>query len=74
MFGTEKQVLCVEGMHCAHCAARVEKALTAVDGVKSAKVDLEAKTATIKTKTPIDEEKAKQAIEGAGFKFAGFKS
>ncbi len=43
----EKTVLIVEGMMCEHCKARVEKALSAVDGVKSVTVDLAAKTATV---------------------------
>ncbi len=52
MFGfgkknTETTVLSVEGMACGHCAARVESALAAVKGVKSAKVDLEAATVTV---------------------------
>ena len=40
-------VLKVEGMMCEHCKARVEKALSAVDGVIKVKVDLAAKTATV---------------------------
>ena len=39
------KTMTIEGMMCKHCAARVEKALTAV-GVTAA-VDLAAKTATI---------------------------
>jgi len=35
-----KKVIKVSGMTCEHCKARVEKALSSVDGVKSAKVDL----------------------------------
>lgn len=46
-FVKEKTVLNVEGMMCEHCAARVEKALSAVAGVKKVKVDLAAKTATV---------------------------
>ena len=51
MFGFGKKaetvVLKVKGMACGHCAARVEGALTALKGVKSAKVDLEAATVTV---------------------------
>lgn len=42
-----KTVLTVNGMMCNHCKAAVEKALSAVAGVESAVVDLEAKTATV---------------------------
>ena len=73
MFGTEKQIVHVEGMHCSHCAARVEKALLEVEGVKSAKVDLDKKIATIKAKPAISEEAAQKAIDAIGFKFAGLE-
>lgn len=33
----------VNGMHCANCKAAVEKAVSAIPGVKSAKVDLDKK-------------------------------
>lgn len=33
----------VNGMHCANCKAAVEKAVSAISGVKSAKVDLDKK-------------------------------
>jgi len=39
--------LSIEGMSCMHCAGRVQKALAASPGVRSAKVDLEAKLATV---------------------------
>lgn len=73
MFGSVKQIVRVEGMHCLHCADKVEKSLSAVEGVKSAKVNLEKKIAVVKTKTPITEEAAKKAIEEAGFQFAGLE-
>ena len=40
-------VLTVEGMMCEHCKGRVQKALSAVKGVKKVTVDLLAKTATV---------------------------
>ncbi len=50
-FGKKKEestlVLSVQGMSCMHCAARVEKALLAVKGVKSAKVDLESGSVSV---------------------------
>lgn len=73
MFGVEKQIVHVEGMHCAHCAANVEKALSAIEGVKSVKVDLEKKAAFVKAKPAIEIEAAKKAIESIGFKFAGLE-
>lgn len=61
----QKTVLNVEGMMCQHCAARVEKALCAVAGVKKVKVDLAAKTATITGDADIEALKA--AVTEAGY-------
>ena len=36
----------IEGMSCGHCVMRVEKGVTALVGVKSAKVDLAKKEGT----------------------------
>lgn len=59
----------IEGMHCAGCSNRLEKILNNVDGIESAKVSLEEKSADIK----YNEEEVKlntilQEIEDAGFK------
>jgi len=61
----QKTVLKVEGMMCEHCAARVEKALSAVAGVKKVKVDLAAKTATVTGNADIESLKA--AVTEAGY-------
>ena len=73
MFGIVTQVVHVEGMHCAHCAARVETALKGVAGVRSAKVNLEKKIATIKAKPALAEADIKKAIDETGFTFAGLE-
>ena len=39
-------VVKIEGMSCGHCVMRVEKGVTALVGVKSAKVDLAKKEGT----------------------------
>lgn len=59
----------IEGMHCAGCSTRLEKVLNNLEGVKTAKVSLEEKKATIKyDETKISLESIKEAIEDAGFK------
>jgi len=40
-------ILKIEGMTCNHCKMRAEKALQAVSGVESVKVDLAAKEAVV---------------------------
>ena len=70
MFGLKKKenetvVLSVKGMMCGHCAAHVEKALCAVKGVKSAKVDLAAKNVTVVSTQAV--EALENAITAAGY-------
>lgn len=44
---TETLVLIIEGMHCASCVNRIESALTALDQVVSAQVNLATESATV---------------------------
>ena len=72
--GSAVRVMKVEGMSCAHCSARVEKALSAVDGVESAHVDLEAKTVAITLAHPVEDSVLESAVTEAGYEPAGFLS
>jgi len=58
-------ILKIEGMTCNHCKMRAEKALQAVSGVESVKVDLSAKEAVVTG----DAERANlvKAIKDAGY-------
>ena len=59
----------IEGMHCAGCSNRLEKILNNVDGVESAKVSLEKKSADIKyNEEEVELNTILQEIEDAGFK------
>ena len=62
-----KKELVVEGMMCGHCKARVESVLGALAGVKSAAVDLEAKTATVELSAAVADEVLSGAVTGAGY-------
>ena len=62
----EKKML-VEGMRCMHCKASVEKALKAVEGVTDAVVDLEEKTAVIRTAADIPDSALMDAVREKGF-------
>lgn len=57
--------LFVDGMSCAHCASRVEKALNELN--ISAKTDLAGKCVNIKANAPFDEEKIFSAISALGY-------
>jgi len=56
----------IDGMSCAHCSGRVEKALNALAGIK-AKVDLDSKTATVESGADIDDARIAAAVEDAGY-------
>ena len=67
----KKMVINIEGMHCSHCTKRVEETLKNIDNIKSVKVSLENKSATIKYKGEINIEDIKKEIENIGFEFKG---
>ncbi|MCI8497610.1 MAG: heavy metal translocating P-type ATPase [Clostridiales bacterium] len=62
-----KKIIHVDGMSCAHCQASVEKALSALDGVADAKVDLKKKTATVTLSADVADDALKAAVTDAGF-------
>ena len=59
-----KKTIQIEGMHCSHCSARVEKALAEL-GI-TAKVDLAAKCAVVEGKDVADSQ-FRDAVEDLGF-------
>ncbi|EAF1144270.1 copper chaperone [Listeria monocytogenes] len=67
----EKLTLNVEGMTCSHCEAQVTKALSEVNGVKSAVVSLDEGTATVEfEKGQVTEDALIDAVEEAGYEVA----
>ena len=61
------KTLTIEGMSCNHCKGRVERALKELDGVESAVVDLEKKTATVEISGDVSDGVLKAAVEDAGY-------
>lgn len=61
------KVITVEGMMCAHCTGRVQKALEAVEGVSSVTMSLENKTATVELSGEVSEDALKAAVTEAGY-------
>ena len=55
----------IEGMHCSHCAANVEKAISSVDGVESCSVSLSEKSATVSGHA--DDAAVREAVESIGY-------
>ena len=64
---TTETALQVEGMTCASCVARVEKALFKVEGVSSATVNLATEKATVQALSTVPISALKAAIEKAGY-------
>lgn len=62
-----KKVISVDGMKCVHCQAKVEKVLSELAGVKSCKVDLDKKTATVSLATEVEDTVLTKAVTDAGF-------
>jgi len=60
--------LAIEGMTCASCAGRIERALLKVPGVRSATVNLASERARIEVLGAVDATVLIQAVEAAGYK------
>ena len=61
-----QRVLTIEGMHCANCQARIEKAIDRLDGVVC-KTNLHKKTATVSYSQPVSDETLKETMERLGY-------
>ena len=57
----------VEGMSCASCVSRVEKALKKIDGVIDVSVNLATKKATVNTNAYVELETLMSAVDKAGY-------
>ena len=57
----------VEGMTCASCVGRVEKALNKVEGVQDVAVNLATETATVRIGNGVSAETLNDAVTGAGY-------
>lgn len=57
----------VVGIDCAACAPPIVRALESVEGVKSAKIDVAAKTATVDVPAGFDKQQLRAALSNAGF-------
>ena len=64
---TMKKTMIIEGMMCAHCTGRVEKALAAVDGVSAVEMSLEGKSAALTLSKEVDDKVLTDAVTEAGY-------
>lgn len=68
-----QETLSIEGMTCASCVGRVEKALKKVDGVEKAEVNLATEKALIHASQPLDRALLIKAVQRAGFDIAAIQ-
>lgn len=62
-----RETLSIQGMTCASCVRRVEKALKKVDGVEQANVNLATEQAVVESSAPLDRAALVKAVERAGY-------
>jgi P-type Cu+ transporter len=67
---TEKTILTIQGMTCAACANRVEKALGKLAGVRSASVNLATEEAVVEHEVSVPVSSLVGTIESAGYQVA----
>jgi Cu+-exporting ATPase len=64
------QTINVTGMTCQNCVRHVSQALSAVPGVRSASVDLQAGSARLETDREIPAAELRAALDDAGYELA----
>lgn len=62
-----EKLMKIEGMMCAHCTGRVQKALEAVEGVSAVTMSLEEKSALVALKSEVADEALTAAVTDAGY-------
>ena len=67
--GTDKmnKTMIIEGMMCTHCTGRVEKALSAIDGVDKVEMSLEGKSAALTLSREVSDQELTDAVTQAGY-------
>lgn len=62
-----KKILTIEGMSCMKCVRQVHDALVELPGVTSVNIDLRTETAFVESRTIIDDNKIKEAVDDTGY-------
>lgn len=69
----KKKIIGVEGMHCEHCAEKIEKALEELSDVEKVKVDLKKKNVTVFYENDVDSLLLQKTIEDLDYVVTGIK-
>ena len=67
------KTMIIEGMMCSHCTGRVEKALSAIDGVDKVEMSLEDKSAVLSLSKEVDDKVLTDAVTEAGYEVVSVK-
>lgn len=68
----QKTIIAVGGMHCASCAAKIEKSLTKLNGVVSAQVNLASETVLVTyINNNLSADEFRKNIRNSGYKYYG---
>lgn len=61
----------IKGMSCQHCVMAVTRALSAIDGIKNVRVDLQTGVAVYEEVNPVDDNVVAAAVKKAGYDVVG---
>lgn len=67
------KTMIIEGMMCAHCTGRVQKALEEIDGVENVSMSLENKSAELTLGSEVADDVLKEAVTQAGYEVTEIK-
>lgn len=74
MFGKKyKKIISIEGMHCEHCAKKVEETFKTIEGVNKVKVNLSKKEATIISTIELNNKNIEDSFKDLDFKITNIK-
>ncbi len=68
-----KKTMIIEGMMCAHCTGRVQKALEDIEGVESVSMSLENKSAELTLGGEVADDVLREAVTQAGYEVTEIK-
>ena len=57
----------IQGMYCPHCEIRIEKALSALDGVEAVHADYASGSAIIKSSKPLNLSQIEDTLSSLGY-------
>lgn len=68
-----KKIISIEGMHCEHCAKKVEETFKTIEGVNKVKVNLSKKEATIISTIELNNKTIEDSFKDLDFKITNIK-